>query len=423
MAINQNQVEHVISGLEDTYTPSQFLERTRARSESEVSDLDPGKYSKDIDREAQLSRLEFLKERGIEFENIGVNDSKIPPEAYKGSIENYIGMAQVPIGLAGPLLVNGAHAFGDFYVPLATTEGALVASYNRGMKACRLSGGITTLCTAEGIQRCPSFKFLTIGEAGLFIKWTFDQMPKFKEIIKESSNFAQLNGLKSNLEGNTVILTFEYSTGDASGQNMVTFCTDNICQYILSEFSIKPQQWYIESNFSGDKKASAVSFSTYRGKKVTAEVVITKSIVEGVLKSTPKAIADYWQTSTLGVLQSGAIGAQGHIANGLTAMFIATGQDVACIAESSVGVTRMEVTAKGDLYVSLMLPSMMVGTVGGGTGLGTQKDSLKMMDCHGPGKAKKFAEICCALSLAGEISIASAMSAGHFSSAHKNLGR
>ncbi|WP_417611706.1 hydroxymethylglutaryl-CoA reductase [Owenweeksia hongkongensis] len=423
MADNLNRVARVVRDLENEYTAFQFLKRMSPLTASQLAELDSSTYSKGIDKEAQLSRLNFLKERGAELENIRLNESKISPENYKGSIENYIGMAQIPLGLAGPLLVNGAHAHGDFYIPLATTEGALVASYNRGMKACRLSGGITSLCIAEGIQRSPSFKFKNIGEAGLFVKWTYDHLEDFNRITKESSNFAKLNDIKTNLEGNTVILTFEYSTGDASGQNMVTFCTDNICQYILKEFSIKPQQWYIESNFSGDKKATAVSFSTYRGKKVTAEALLPKKVVEEVLKSTPKAVADYWQTSTLGVVQSGAIGAQGHIANGLTALFIACGQDVACVAESSVGITRMEVSAEGDLYVSLMLPSIMAGTIGGGTGLGTQKECLQMMDCYGAGKAKKFAEICGALALAGEVSIAAAMSSGHFSIAHQNLGR
>lgn len=418
-----NRVARVIRSLESEYTALQFLKRMSPLKESEIAKLETENYSKNIDLEGQLSRIEFLKKRGVELENIGPHNSKLSPETFKGSIENYIGMAQIPIGLSGPLLVNGAHAHGDFYIPLATTEGALVASYNRGMKACRLSGGISSLCIAEGIQRSPSFKFRNIGEAGLFVKWTYDHSDEFQEITKQSSKYAELNDIKTNLEGNTVILTFEYSTGDASGQNMVTFCTDNICHYILEKFSIKPQEWYIESNFSGDKKATAVSFSTYRGKKVTAEALLPKKVVEEVLKSTPKSIADYWQTSTLGVVQSGAIGAQGHIANGLTALFIACGQDVACVSESSVGITRMEVSPDGDLYISVMLPSIMAGTVGGGTGLGTQKECLQIMECYGPGKAKKFAEICGALALAGEVSIAAAMSVGHFSSAHKTLGR
>lgn len=380
-------------------------------------------YDKESTKEGHESRLLFLKEKGIATTFISGAQQLNEVENLKGNIENFIGMAQIPIGLAGPIKINGSGGTGEYFVPLATTEGALVASYNRGMKACRLAGGITTLCVSEGVQRSPFFKFEDLRTVGLFITWVHDHMETIEEIVSKTSRYAKLKGIKTNIEGNSVILTFEYTTGDAAGQNMVTICTDQICKFILSNFEVTPTEWYIESNYSGDKKATALSFSNVRGKKVTSEIVLPRAIVEGVLKTTPEKIAAYWQSSTLAVTQSGSIGAQGHIANGLTALFIACGQDVACISESSVGLTRMETNANGDLYVSVTLPSLIVGTVGGGTSLPTQQECLKMMDCAGVGKARKFAEICCAVSLAGELSIASAMSADHFTSAHKNLGR
>lgn len=342
---------------------------------------------------------------------------------FNGNIENFLGMSQIPTGLAGPLLINGASANGSFHIPLATTEGALVASYSRGMKAASLSGGISSICLKEGIQRSPFFKFQNVSIALKFVQWTTENLTQFHRIVSETSNHAQLQSVKPNVEGNSVILSFEYTTGDASGQNMATICTDRICRYIRSEFEHIPSQWYIESNYSGDKKATALSFSNVRGKKVTSEVVVHKSIVEGVLKTTPEKMVKYWQASTLAVTQSGSIGAQGHVANGLTAMFIACGQDVACISESSVGLTRMELDDNGDLYASLTLPSLMIGTIGGGTGLPTQKECLILMDCYGKGKAQKFAEICCAVALSGELSIAAAMSVDQFTSAHESLGR
>jgi hydroxymethylglutaryl-CoA reductase (NADPH) len=204
---------------------------------------------------------------------------------------------------------------------------------------------------------------------------------------------------------------------------MVTFCTNAICHYIIENAPVKPLFWFIESNYSGDKKATALAFSNVRGKKVTAEITLPEKIVSEVLKTTPEARSDYWRSSTVGTIQSGSIGAQGHYANGLAALFLATGQDVACISEAAVGITRMEVTAAGDLYASVTLPNLIVGTVGGGTALPTQKECLELMDCYGAGKARKFAEICGALVLAGELSIAAALSAGHFSSAHKKFGR
>lgn len=342
---------------------------------------------------------------------------------FKGNIENFIGMSQIPTGLAGPLKIKGKNADGEFPIPLATTEGALVASYNRGMKACSLSGGITAVCLGEGVQRSPYFKFENISQAVDFSNWANRNIEEFKKITKINSRFAELKNIKANVEGNSVILTCEFSTGDAAGQNMVTLCTDKICQFILSNFRFKPLAWYIESNYSGDKKATALSFSNVRGKKVTSEVTLGKKIVCDILKSTPKKMVDYWRASTLAVTQSGSIGAQGHVANGLTALFIACGQDVACISESSIGLTRMEVDQFGDLYVSLTLPSLIVGTVGGGTTLPTQMDCLGMMGCFGEGNAQKFSEICCSVALAGEVSIAAAMSVDHFTSAHESLGR
>tara|TARA_B110000977_G_C11010411_1_gene467441 strand:+ start:240 stop:1370 length:1131 start_codon:yes stop_codon:yes gene_type:complete len=363
------------------------------------------------------------EEKEFELSFIAGNNKVASATNFKGNIENFIGMAQVPMGLAGPIIVQGSKSKGEYAIPLATTEGALVASYSRGMKACNLSGGITSYCLRDVLQRSPFFKFDTMDRVRHFTVWIDSQMYKFVEIVARSSQFAKLLKVSPNIEGNSVILTFDYTTGDAAGQNMVTICTHQICQYILEIYDQKPVEWYIESNYSGDKKATALSFSNGRGKKVSAEVTIPKKVVKEVLKSTPEGIVAYWKSSTLAVVQSGAIGAQGHVANALTALFIACGQDVACIAESSTGITRMELTQEGDLYVAVTLPSLVVGTVGGGTGLPTQRECLEIMSCYGEGKAIKFAEICCAVALAGEISIAAAMSADHFAQAHKALGR
>ena len=222
---------------------------------------------------------------------------------------------------------------------------------------------------------------------------------------------------------NHIILTFEYNTGDASGQNMVTICTEAICENIIMNTPVKPQYWYIEGNYSGDKKANALSFTTVRGKKVTAECVISEKILNDILKTSAQSVAKYWSSSTISVIQSGAIGAQGHFANGLTALFLATGQDVACISEAAIGVTRMEVINMNELYVSVTLPNLIIGTVGGGTKFSTQQECLDIMDCNGAGKSRHFAEICGALLLCGELSIASALAEGHFTQAHKKLGR
>ncbi|MDQ3393946.1 MAG: hydroxymethylglutaryl-CoA reductase [Bacteroidota bacterium] len=377
-----------------------------------------------VTKENTHARNEFLKiETGKDTAFLTGKDTFSDPDQLEGNIENFIGMSMVPTGVIGPVRVIGSAAQGDFFVPLATTEGVLVASYHRGAKACYLAGGVTSICLTEGVQRSPVFKFNNIGELGSFLNWALQQWEQYKSITEGCSRYAKLTDMKSNIEGNQLIITFEYHTGDAAGQNMVTLCTDAICQFIIEKAPVKPIFWFIESNYSGDKKATALSFSNVRGKKVTAEIVLNEKIVNEVLKTTPEAMTEYWRSSTIGVIQSGAIGAQGHYANGLTALFIATGQDVACIAEAAIGITRMELHHDGSLYASVTLPNLIVGTVGGGTSLPTQKECLELMDCYGPGKARKFAEICGAVVLAGEISIAAALSAGHFSSSHKKFGR
>ena len=423
MPQNDHSIRRILHDFEQVQSVDAYAEQLRPAPPDEIAALPTQDVPGGAAPEQVAARRQLLWDSGHTLDYLSGTQAPPTAEDLRGNIENYIGMAQLPVGIAGPLHVRGTQAHGDYYVPLATTEGALVASYNRGMKACRMSGGISSACLVEGVQRSPFFKFRDLGEVGIFIKWVHDYQAVLEQIIGETSRFAQLAELRTSVEGNSVILTFEYRTGDAAGQNMVTICTDRICKYLLANTPVQPTEWYIESNYAGDKKATALSFSNVRGKKVTAECRLPSAIVADILKTTPTRMAHYWQSSTLAVIQSGAIGAQGHVANGLTALYIACGQDVACIAESSVGITRMQATPEGDLYAAVTLPSLTVGTVGGGTGLPTQRECLALLDCAGAGKARKFAEICGAVALAGELSIAAAMSVDHFTNAHQSLGR
>jgi hydroxymethylglutaryl-CoA reductase (NADPH) len=225
------------------------------------------------------------------------------------------------------------------------------------------------------------------------------------------------------VEGNHVYLLLEYTTGDASGQNMVTIASQAICEYIVKLSPVVFQSHFIDANNSGDKKATAQSFVTVRGKQVSAEVMLPAKLVEDRLHVTPRAIEQFWKLSAIGAIQSGSIGVQGHFANGLTALYLACGQDPACVAESAVGVTRFEVTKSGDLYASATLPSIIVGTVGGGTGLPTQRACLEILGMEGSGKAQALAELCGALVLAGEISLTAALCSGEFTRAHQKRAR
>jgi len=344
-------------------------------------------------------------------------------KTYRRNIENYIGTVKVPVGIAGPLRVNGGFARGDYYVPLATTEAALVASYNRGARVISKAGGCTAVLLDEGVSRAPGFVFKSLSQATLFVGWALSQVEEFKRVTAATSRFCKLINMKHNIEGNHVFLNFEFFTEDASGQNMVTIATQTICSYISDNSPVQPERWYVEVNFSGDKKASRQSFQTVRGRKVAAEAVIPRALVEKGLHTTADQMARYYQMSTMGGVLSGTIGIQGHYANSLAALYLACGQDVACVAESAVGVTRFESIEGGDLYASVTLPNLMVATVGGGTGLPSQKACLEILGLAGPGKAHAFAEVAASLCLAGEISIAAAISAGEFTRAHKQLAR
>jgi hydroxymethylglutaryl-CoA reductase (NADPH) len=344
-------------------------------------------------------------------------------DAYARNIENFIGAARVPVGLAGPLRVNGAHAQGDYYVPLATTEAALVASYSRGAQLITDAGGCASVVVNEGVARAPGFAFETVGDAALFVGWAAASFEAFKAVGAKTTRHGELVDLYTTIEGNNVHLRLEFSTGDASGQNMVTIATDAICRYIVEHTPVQPRYWFVEANMSGDKKATTHSFMNVRGKKVIAEVVVPAALIEERLHTTPRGMVDYARMSVLGGVMSGSIGVQGHYANGLAALFIACGQDAACVAEAAVGVTRFEPRDDGSLYAAVTLPNLIVGTVGGGTGLPTQQACLDILGLAGPGHARAFAEVAAALVLAGELSIIGALTAGHFTRAHQNLAR
>jgi hydroxymethylglutaryl-CoA reductase (NADPH) len=338
-------------------------------------------------------------------------------------IENFVGTVKVPVGLAGPLRVNGLFAQGDFYVPMATTEAALVASYSRGAQAITEAGGCSVALLNEGVSRAPGFVFASLAEAGQFLVWAMPRRAEFERVAESTTQHGKLNDMQFTVEGNHVYLGFEFLTGDAAGQNMVTIASEAICRYIVEQSPVKPRQWFVESNLSGDKKASALSFLTVRGRKVTAEVTLPAALVRRRLRTTPEQMSDYWRVSAIGGVLSGALGVQGHYANGLAALYIACGQDAACVAESAVGVTRFELAGDGSLYAAVTLPNLIVGTVGGGTGLPSQRACLELLGLAGAGKSQAFAEVCCALALAGELSIIAALSAGQFTRAHQRLAR
>jgi hydroxymethylglutaryl-CoA reductase (NADPH) len=345
------------------------------------------------------------------------------PVSLRGTVEQQIGWARIPLGLAGPLRVMGSAFVDEVCLPLATSEGALVASIDRGARALTLSGGVCSICLSSGIQRAPSFLFQDIHEALRFLAWVDIHSKELEESIHSVSRHSVLQEIRPNLDGNLVTLILEFTTGDAAGQNMVTVCADAICRYLSAHCPVRPRRWFIEGNLSGDKRATTLSLQRVRGHKVVAEAVLPASVLHGVLGTDQERMMDYWKVAAINGIHSGSVGVQGHFANPLAALFCACGQDIACVAEAAVGVTRFEERPDGALYASVTLPSLVVGTVGGGTRLPTAQESLAILGCAGEGKVVRFAEICAGAVLAGELSMLAALSSGDFARAHALFGR
>jgi hydroxymethylglutaryl-CoA reductase (NADPH) len=345
------------------------------------------------------------------------------PHVTDGNVENFTGVAQLPIGFAGPLQVRGEHAQDDVLIPLATSEGTLVASYNRGMKVCNLSGGVKATVSGDCMQRAPVFVFDDAREARDFTHWVDDHMDEIRAEAESTSSVAELLYIDQFLSNHFAYLRFNYRTGDAAGQNMVGRATFAACGWMMDQYPDPIQNFYLESNFATDKKASQVNVMRTRGKRVTAEATIDREVLVQHMRVEPESLHHHWNVSTVGAFLSGANNNGAHSPNAITALFIATGQDVANVSESSAGVLYTNLTDDGDLYISLTIPSLIVATYGGGTGLPTQRECLEVMGCYGKGKVRKFAEIVAAATLAGELSLGAAISSSDWVSSHETYGR
>ncbi len=418
MSSHLKRISSYITGILENFTLDELVARMSPREGGAQKKVPTG-YSE----EQMLQRLDSSGLDETDRESLADDTSRSLNEVYSHNIENYIGTLKVPVGLVGPLRVNGLFAQGEFLLPLATTEAALVASCNRGANLITEAGGCTAMLVNEGVSRAPGFIFNNLREAGVFVVWLEGCLEEFKREVKKTTGHGALIDMAVTVEGNHVYLIFEYHTGDASGQNMVTIATEQICTYILQNTPVQPKAWFVEANLSGDKKASFQSYQAVRGKKVAAEVTIPEALIKKYLHTTPAELAEYWRLSAIGGSLSGTIGMQGHYANGLAALYLSCGQDVACVSESAIGTTRLEMTAAGDLYGSVNLPNLMVGTVGGGTSLPSQHACLNIMGLYGENKARALAEVVTALCLAGELSIMGALCSGDFTRAHRVLAR
>ncbi len=375
----------------------------------------------DYTLEAAEARRVFLREQtGVGLKH--VSQHSFDPAVLPGNIEHFTGIAQVPIGVAGPLLIDGEHAQGEFYVPLATAEGTLVASYNRGMKTMREAGGVKTTVLDDAMQRAPAFVFEDARKARAFGEWLTEHFAEIKQAAETTTRTGRLRGIEQYSASRILFTRFDYTTGDAAGQNLTSKATAAACAWITSNYE-GITNFYLESNFATDKKSSQVNILRTRGKRVVAEATISAALIEKHMHTTGEKLSRARQVSNLGGFMSGVNNNGLQSANGIAALFIATGQDVANVAESSAALGFSELLPNGDFYGSITLPSLIVATHGGGTGLATQRECLELLGCYGTGKVRKLAEIVAATVLCGELSLGWAILAEEWVRAHDRFGR
>ena len=387
----------------------------------------PRSNENDYSAEIITARQQFLEDKtGAKLEH--TKAYSFSPESMEGNCEHFFGVAQLPIGVAGPLVVNGEHAQGEFYVPMATIEGTLIASYNRGMRVIRESGGVMCTVVSEAMQRAPVFLFKNAREGRDFGLWLKDNFEAIKAQAESTTSVGKLLEIEQYPVHGMVYTRFDYSTGDAAGQNMTGKATYIACEWIRSQYPAL-RSYGLSGGMDSEKKTSFVNSLKGRGRKVTAELTIPRQVLKEVLRSTPEQLHAGLGVGTLAAFLTGASNNAAHPANGLAALFMATGQDMANIGEANQCSVYSYVTTSGDLYYSITMPALIMASYGGGTSLDTQRECLELMGCHGKGKAYKLLEIAAGVVMAGELSLVSATrtdketGANEWVDAHEKLGR
>jgi hydroxymethylglutaryl-CoA reductase (NADPH) len=350
-----------------------------------------------------------------------VADTAFAPEETRGNIENLVGATQVPLGIGGPIRVNGQHADGMFYVPFATTEGTLVTTYQYGMRAITEAGGANTYVLADALDITPCFVVAATRDALALAEWLTDHLAELEAAAAETTSHGRLLEVRPHVFGRRVFAQFVFSTGDAMGLNMINLAVDRICRHVIE--AMPCEGYYLRCNYSSDKKPAAINLFRPYGKEIVVDLTLPASVVETHLGVSTRELCKFAASGRLGTMQAGALGANAHLANGLAAIYIACGQDVAQIVNASIGFLDVEDVGDGDLYVAARLPNLVVATVGGGTNLPTQRECLALLGCTGDGTARKFAEIVGATLVAGELAICAALANGRFIEAHRQNRR
>jgi len=355
------------------------------------------------------------------FSGVKLDDTlKDKEQDLQGIIENHVGFMKIPMAVVGPMVLNGSYASGDFCVPLCTLEGTLAMSMNRGIYASVLSGGIKVNHFRQELSRAPVFIFDNLNDAAQFQVWVSKNEKKIKTVAESTTNHGRVLRIDQYTVQNYVILDLVMDTSNAAGQNMVTLAAQVACEFIQKETGYN---YFLESNINSDKKASVRNMLLGRGHGVTAETTIKNSVMKRILKMDPDILFDSWSFFPIVSSMAGTHGNGLHVSNALTAIYLATGQDAACAAENSIAHVGIE-KREDALKFKLTLPSLTVGTVGGGTRLKMQKKNLELLGCsEGEHTSRKLAEIIAGATLSLEISLICAIGSHTWTDAHMKYGR
>ena len=379
----------------------------------------PRSADDDYEPEAVAARLAIARETSKQ-PLVHLGGEPVDPRSARGKIENLVGYAQVPIGLAGPLRLAGAEGEYEAYVPMATTEGAMVASYSRGMSVLREAGGAKARLIASKLSQHPVLVYRDAGAALDAAEVAADLRGEFEAWVAGSSSVGRLVGLAPEVLGRRLVLRLEFATGDAIGINMAAKAAEHLSKLLAERTGA------LERHVHGqdvEKRANARALVQPRGRSVVCDAVLPAELVRRRLRTEPEALAAIAATYAVGYSQLGTQNWTVQAANGLSAIFLACGQDVAYVTESATGWLDLSVTESGDLYAGVHLPNLLLGTVGGGSGQGTAAECLGLMGCSGAGRSTRFAEILAGAVLAGDLSLMASFCAGDFVSAHERLGR
>lgn len=391
--------------------------KTKNYTTGSNSFITPPRGYSEHDTEKRVSWLE--KRTGFKLNDVGPDR----PEDLKGIIENHVGFINVPMAIAGPLRISGTYAEGIYYVPLCTVEGTLAISMTRGLFMTYHSGGIKTRHIKQEISRSPIFIFDDIDKTPSFVQWVEDNYAAIRTAAESTTRHGKLLRIDKYIIQNSVILDFVYNTAEAAGQNMVTLATHEACKYIRETYHFDSGfRYYIESNFNCDKNPASKTLLHGRCHYVVASARIPGKFLKRTLRTTAQEFVDGWSHGSQGAQMAGVLGMNMHIANALAAIYLATGQDAACVAENALGIMTFE-EEHDDLIARLQMPSISVGTVGGGTRLAQQRRNLELLGCTGENSSKKLAEIVCASAMALELSLAGAIATDEFALSHANYGR